>query len=166
MTRGALWAEAMARLAIAQSDTHSLSSLRLSNHRAISGEGMTRCGAAAGLTTEDADTPFLLEASQGDRISGKISRAEVASLVSAALNTPASVGAGLPPAPARLATAVPPACGLKGRGGQSHAADAAARRFRRGLPGVLVCTARIGSRQMPRPRLGGSACPAHAALAP
>ena len=47
----------------------------------------------AGLTSEDADVPFLLEASQGDRISGKIARAEVASLVAAALASPAAAGA-------------------------------------------------------------------------
>ena len=47
----------------------------------------------AGLTSEDADVPFLLEASQGDRISGKITRAEVASLVAAALASPAAAGA-------------------------------------------------------------------------
>lgn len=46
-----------------------------------------------GLTSEDADVPFLLEASQGDRISGKIARAEVASLVAAALASPAAAGA-------------------------------------------------------------------------
>ena len=46
-----------------------------------------------GLTSEDADVPFLLEASQGDRISGKIARAEVASLVAAALASPAATGA-------------------------------------------------------------------------
>ena len=48
----------------------------------------------AGLTSEDEGVPFLLEASQGDRISGKISRAEVASVAVAALGTAASVGAG------------------------------------------------------------------------
>lgn len=47
----------------------------------------------AGLTSEDAGVPFLLEASQGDRISGKITRAEVASLVAAALASPAAAGA-------------------------------------------------------------------------
>jgi hypothetical protein len=47
----------------------------------------------AGLTSEDEGVPFLLEAAQGDRISGKISRAEVASVAVAALATPASVGA-------------------------------------------------------------------------
>ena len=38
--------------------------------------------------------PFRLEASQGDRLVGKISRAEVASVAVAALDTPASVGEG------------------------------------------------------------------------
>ena len=50
----------------------------------------------AGLTSEDDGVPFLLEASQGDRISGKISRAEVASVAVAALGTAASVGAQCP----------------------------------------------------------------------
>ena len=49
----------------------------------------------AGLTSEDEGVPFLLEASQGDCISGKISRAEVASVAVAALGTAASVGAQL-----------------------------------------------------------------------
>ena len=46
----------------------------------------------AGLTTEQAEESFLLEASQGDSISGKITREEAASVVAAALNTPASKG--------------------------------------------------------------------------
>ena len=46
----------------------------------------------AGLTSEDEDKDFVLEASQGDRISGKISRKEVASVAVAALSTAASVG--------------------------------------------------------------------------
>ena len=46
----------------------------------------------AGLTTEDDDQPWLLEAQQGDRISGKISRAQVASVAVAALGTEASIG--------------------------------------------------------------------------
>lgn len=48
--------------------------------------------ACAGLTSEDEDKDFLLEASQGDRISGKISRKEVARVAAAALGTAASVG--------------------------------------------------------------------------
>ena len=48
--------------------------------------------AGAGLTSEDEDTDFVLEASQGDRISGKISRKEVARIAVAALGTAASVG--------------------------------------------------------------------------
>ena len=48
----------------------------------------------AGLTSEDEGVPFCLEASQGDRLVGKISRAEVASIAVAALGTPASVGEG------------------------------------------------------------------------
>jgi len=48
--------------------------------------------ACAGLTSEDEDVAFLLEASQGDRISGKISRKEVAAVTVAALGTAASVG--------------------------------------------------------------------------
>jgi len=47
---------------------------------------------STGLTSEEADTPFLLEASQGDRVSGKISRAEVADVIVAALGTPAATG--------------------------------------------------------------------------
>lgn len=46
----------------------------------------------AGLTSEDEDQDFLLEASQGDRISGKTSRKEVAAIAVAALGTGASVG--------------------------------------------------------------------------
>lgn len=46
----------------------------------------------AGLTSEDEDQEFVLEASQGDRISGKISRKEVAAVAVAALGTAASVG--------------------------------------------------------------------------
>jgi hypothetical protein len=45
-----------------------------------------------GLTTENVEESFLLEASQGDSISGKISRDEVASVMTAALQTPASTG--------------------------------------------------------------------------
>jgi hypothetical protein len=48
--------------------------------------------ACAGLTSEDEDKDFVLEASQGDRISGKISRKEVARVAAAALGTAASVG--------------------------------------------------------------------------
>ena len=47
---------------------------------------------STGLTSEETDTPFLLEASQGDRVSGKVSRAEVASVIVAALGTPAATG--------------------------------------------------------------------------
>ncbi|EIE22978.1 CIA30-domain-containing protein [Coccomyxa subellipsoidea C-169] len=47
---------------------------------------------STGLTSEDEDTDFVLEASQGDRISGKISRKEVARVAVAALGTAASVG--------------------------------------------------------------------------
>ncbi|CAL8465559.1 g5095 [Coccomyxa elongata] len=47
---------------------------------------------STGLTSEDEDQDFLLEASQGDRISGKISRKEVAAVAVAALGTGASVG--------------------------------------------------------------------------
>ena len=45
-----------------------------------------------GLTTEDEDKPWVLEAQQGDRISGKISRAQVASVAVAAMGTEASIG--------------------------------------------------------------------------
>ena len=47
---------------------------------------------STGLTTEEQDTRFLLEASQGDRISGKISRAEVAAVIVSAINNPAATG--------------------------------------------------------------------------
>ncbi|CAK0786611.1 hypothetical protein CVIRNUC_009825 [Coccomyxa viridis] len=47
---------------------------------------------STGLTTEDEDQPWVLEAQQGDRISGKISRAQVASVAVAALDTEASIG--------------------------------------------------------------------------
>ena len=47
---------------------------------------------STGLTSEETDTAFLLEAAQGDRISGKISRAEVADVIVAALGTPAATG--------------------------------------------------------------------------
>ena len=46
----------------------------------------------AGLTSEDEDKPWVLEAQQGDRISGKISRKEVASVAVSALSTEASIG--------------------------------------------------------------------------
>ncbi len=131
----------------------------LTKHCAGSGEGTTRCAAAAGLTTEDADTPFLLEASQGDRISGKITRAEVASLVSAALNTPASVGAGPLPAPACMDAVEPPACRPRKRGSQSHARRSEA------LPlgpvrVVVPCPYQL---TQPRPRSAAARAPRRAA---
>lgn len=46
----------------------------------------------AGLTTEDEDKSWVLEAQQGDRISGKISRAQVASVAVAAVGIEASIG--------------------------------------------------------------------------
>lgn len=45
-----------------------------------------------GLTTEREDESFVMEAAQGDTISGKISRGEVATVISAALKAPASKG--------------------------------------------------------------------------
>jgi len=51
-----------------------------------------------GLTSEDEDQRFLLEASQGDRISGKISRIEVASVAVTALGCSASIGGCAPTA--------------------------------------------------------------------
>lgn len=48
---------------------------------------------STGLTNEEEDTQFLLEAAQGDLISGKISRAEVAGLIVAALGSAAATGA-------------------------------------------------------------------------
>ena len=47
---------------------------------------------STGLTNEEEDALFLLEASQGDLISGKISRAEVAHLIVAALGSSAAAG--------------------------------------------------------------------------
>ena len=47
----------------------------------------------AGLTTDEEGAPFLLEASQGDRITGRIARSELASLVQAALVMPEAAGA-------------------------------------------------------------------------
>lgn len=47
---------------------------------------------ATGLTTEEEDTAFALEARQGDAISGKVSRAEVAQVVAQALESPAAAG--------------------------------------------------------------------------
>jgi hypothetical protein len=47
---------------------------------------------ATGLTSEDADTAFLLEARQGDAISGKVARGEVAQVVAAAAGSPAAAG--------------------------------------------------------------------------
>ena len=47
----------------------------------------------AGLTTDEEGAPFLLEASQGDRITGRIARSELASLVHAALELPEAAGA-------------------------------------------------------------------------
>ena len=57
------------------------------------------CHVCAGLTSENEDTDFLLEASQGDRIVGKVTRVEVASVVASALSTPASTGKLLCPHP-------------------------------------------------------------------
>ncbi len=47
---------------------------------------------ATGLTNEDAGTSFLLEARQGDTISGKVARGEVAAVVAAALGASAAAG--------------------------------------------------------------------------
>lgn len=61
-----------------------------------------------GLTSEDEDQDFLLEASQGDRISGKISRKEVAAVAVTALGTGASVGEWHVPSSARTKRTVLP----------------------------------------------------------
>jgi len=42
---------------------------------------------------QDEDTAFLLEAQQGDAISGKVSRGEVAQVVVAAAGSPSAAGA-------------------------------------------------------------------------
>lgn len=49
-------------------------------------------GVLAGLTADKDMKPGVLEYSQGDRISGKILRSEVAHIVAAALKSPAAVG--------------------------------------------------------------------------
>ncbi len=46
----------------------------------------------AGLSREQEEQAFELEASQGDRIVGIISRQEVAAVAAAALDSPASAG--------------------------------------------------------------------------
>lgn len=46
---------------------------------------------ACGLVTEDLDTDFVLQACQGDNVSGKISRAEVGAVLAAALEAPSAV---------------------------------------------------------------------------
>ncbi|KAK9814216.1 hypothetical protein WJX72_002437 [[Myrmecia] bisecta] len=68
------------------------------NHK-YTGETAVRSSGAAytviratGLTNEEEGGPFVVEASQGDRISGKVSRAEVAALVATAINSPAGAG--------------------------------------------------------------------------
>lgn len=53
--------------------------------------GMTVCG-CAGITDKTDGGPFLLEAQQGDTISGNVSRQELARLVVTALSTPEATG--------------------------------------------------------------------------
>jgi len=47
---------------------------------------------AAGLVTEDLDKSFTLQALQGDRTSGRLSRAEAASVLAAACASPTATG--------------------------------------------------------------------------
>jgi hypothetical protein len=47
---------------------------------------------AAGLVTEDLDKAFTLQALQGDRTSGRLSRAEAASVLAAACASPTATG--------------------------------------------------------------------------
>ena len=49
----------------------------------------------AGITDKEEGGPFLLEAKQGDTISGNVSRPELARIVATALSTPQAAG-GLP----------------------------------------------------------------------
>lgn len=46
----------------------------------------------AGVTDKEEGGPFLLEAKQGDTISGNISRQELARIVATALSTPQAAG--------------------------------------------------------------------------
>ena len=52
---------------------------------------MSACG-HTGITDKTEGGPFLLEAQQGDTISGNVSRQELARLVVAALSTPEATG--------------------------------------------------------------------------
>lgn len=47
---------------------------------------------AAGITDKEEGGPFLLEAKQGDTISGNVSRTELARIVATALSTPQAAG--------------------------------------------------------------------------
>lgn len=69
---------------------------KYTGENAIRAAGLTYCVLrAVGLTNEEEDVGFMLEASQGDQISGKISRAEVADLIAAALSSSAATGASI-----------------------------------------------------------------------
>lgn len=68
------------------------------NHK-YAGEAAVRASGLAyavvrptGLTNETEGAPFMLEASQGDRVSGRLTRGELASVVAAAACLPAAVG--------------------------------------------------------------------------
>lgn len=60
--------------------------------RGAGGRRALLSGAGVQLTTEAEDVEFLLEARQGDAISGNISRAEVAQVVANALGTSSAAG--------------------------------------------------------------------------
>lgn len=66
---------------------------KYTGENAIRAAGLSYCVLrAVGLTNEEEDVKFMLEGSQGDQISGKISRAEVTDLIAAALSSSATVG--------------------------------------------------------------------------
>lgn len=71
----------------------------------------------AGLSREQEDQTFELEASQGDRIVGIISRQEVASVAAAALDSPAAAGTiyQLNSAVLEMYPVPPPVCKLGGK---------------------------------------------------
>lgn len=53
------------------------------------------CYLLAGITDKNEGGPFLLEAKQGDTISGNVSRHELARIVATALRTPEAAGLAL-----------------------------------------------------------------------
>ncbi|PSC71557.1 nadh:ubiquinone oxidoreductase complex i intermediate-associated 30 [Micractinium conductrix] len=66
---------------------------KYTGENAVRASGLSYCVLrSTGLTNESEPGEFLLEASQGDRITGRISREELASMVATALGTPAAAG--------------------------------------------------------------------------